>query len=117
MNTIDGMGFSEYVPEHEHAYLRDLINNLLTAGPISVNDGEDDILTESTDANEVSMSLGSTGEDYLKVKGLGTVYLIYNNGSEGDPGIVVTDLLAQTLSELSELDKFIPEADEYATDY
>ena len=117
MKSIDSMSFSEYVPEHEHAYLYDLINNLLTAGPVSVNDGEDNILIESTDANEISMSLGSTGEDLLHVKGLGTVYLIYNNGSDNDPGVVVADLYTQTLYELDSLGKYIPEAEEYETDY
>jgi cytochrome oxidase Cu insertion factor (SCO1/SenC/PrrC family) len=57
---------------------------------ITVNDGEDDVVTASKDKHEILKNMSHTGEDMLCTPD-GIFYLIYNNGSDGDPMVVITD--------------------------
>ena len=93
--------FSEYIPEWEHPYLAGIIHAAIKRGySLSVYDGEEWTVKHSKDAQEIASALGSTGEDSLAVhaaehegttKRIGAYWLIYNNGSKGDPEIVVAD--------------------------
>jgi hypothetical protein len=56
---------------------------------ITVNDGEEDVVTRSKDMTEIRSALFSTDEDYLYVYGddktnhLGCIYLVYGNAPDG----------------------------------
>jgi hypothetical protein len=85
--------YSEYLPTHERTVVTALLTALIDSGQvITINDGEEDIVTSDKLA-ELRPELASTGEDYIQFEG-GYFYLIYNNGSEGDPMIVITDYSA-----------------------
>lgn len=91
--------FSEYVPEHEREYLARFFSILLQDGnKITVNDSVEDVVTDSTDINEILSNLGGAEEDVITVTNgtdsLGWFHLIYNNGSEHDPEIVICDYSA-----------------------
>ena len=89
----DSTAYSQYVPEHERPVITALLKALLDAGKtVTINDGEEDIVT-SDKLTELRPELGGTGEDYITGEGF-TFYLIYNNGSEGDPMIVICDYSA-----------------------
>jgi hypothetical protein len=58
----------------------------------------------STSINEIRGALGAAEEDQLLIRdGAGTeigwFYLIYNNGSEGDPMVVIADCTANEFCE------------------
>ena len=91
------MSYSEYLPKHERPVVTALLTAILAAGTailaagmtITINDGEEDIVT-SDKLTELQAELGGTGEDYIVTEN-GSFYLIYNNGSDYDPMIVITD--------------------------
>lgn len=84
------MNYSEYVPANERPVITALLTALLAAGKtITINDGEDDLIT-SDNIEKLIPELGGTGEDVVKFDG-GWYWMIYNNGSEDDPMIVITD--------------------------
>jgi len=85
--------YSEYLPTHERPIVTALLTALLNAGKtITINDGEDDLVT-SDKLTELRPELAGTGEDYIRFDG-GFFWLIYNNGSDGDPMIVITNYSA-----------------------
>ena len=94
------MSYSQYVPTHERPVISTLIKLALEGGgAISVYDGCEYVLKRSTSAQEVRSALGHAGEDWLRIRdnagaAIGWFYLIYNNGSEGDPLIVICDYSA-----------------------
>ena len=86
----ESTAYSKYIPNHERPVITDLLTCILSAGKtITINDGEDDLVT-SNKLTELRPELGGTGEDYIRFDG-GMFYLIYNNGSEGAPMIVICD--------------------------
>jgi len=91
------MSYSKYVPTNERPVLSALITAALQGGnTISVNDSEEYILKRSTSINAIRSALGSSGEDTVLIRNsagdqLGWFWLIYNNGSDGDPMIVIAD--------------------------
>lgn len=79
-------------------YVHILVKDILSRGHhISVFDGEEYALCASNDLLNILMAMSHTGEDWLYVKNaetgehLGHFYLIYDNGSEGDPAVVCSD--------------------------
>tara|TARA_A200000159_G_scaffold66912_2_gene61930 strand:- start:12894 stop:13265 length:372 start_codon:yes stop_codon:yes gene_type:complete len=71
---------------------------------ISVHDGEEWMLKKCSDPDLVLDTLSHTGEDTIDVfdrlgHHLGQFWLIYNNGSEGDPMICITDYTANKFCE------------------
>jgi len=71
---------------------------------VSIHDGEEWALNGSSDLHNILDGLASTGEDLIEVADklnhvLGKFYLIYCNGSEGDPMICLTDYTANTFCE------------------
>jgi hypothetical protein len=71
---------------------------------ISVHDGEEWVLEKCCDPHIVLNCLSHTGEDTIDVfdrigHHLGQFWLIYNNGSEGDPIICITDYTANDFCE------------------
>jgi hypothetical protein len=86
-----------YVPKHERPVLSALINASLEGGNLlSVHDGEEYVVKRSTDKALIRSQLGHTGEDSIVVRDadgeyIGQWSLIYNNGSDGDPVIVICD--------------------------
>jgi hypothetical protein len=90
--------YSEYLPTHERPVITALLTALIAAGKtITINDGEEDIVT-SDKITELRPELASTGEDYIQFDG-GFFYLIYNNGSEDDPMIVIADYSSNNFSD------------------
>jgi hypothetical protein len=82
--------YSEYLPKHERPVVTALLTAILAAGKtITINDGEENLIT-SEKLTELRPELAGSGEDYIEFDG-GMFYLIYNNGSEGDPMVVITD--------------------------
>ena len=89
----DSTTYSEYLPENERPVVTALLTAILAAGKtININDGEDDLVT-SDKLTELRPALAGAGEDYIDFDG-GFFWLIYNNGSEGDPMIVIADYAA-----------------------
>lgn len=94
------MSYSEYMPKHERPVVSMLIREALAAGyTISVNDGEEWTVKRSTSGSDIREALCTAEDDTLLLrdsegKKVGHFWLIYNNGSEGDPIIVITDYSA-----------------------
>lgn len=91
------MSYSKYVPQNERPVISSLITRCLKNGnTISVFDSEEFVLKRSTKINEIRTALGGAGEDQLLIRDsdgnrVGMFWLIYNNGSDGDPMIVIAD--------------------------
>jgi hypothetical protein len=91
------MSYSLYVPKHERPVLSALITKALKHGnTVSLHDGEEWVVVNSTSINEVRTEMGACEQDNLLIRDskgqtLGQFYLIYNNGSEGDPMVVIAD--------------------------
>jgi hypothetical protein len=93
--------YSEYVPTWERPVITDLCKALLGRGYyLAVHNGVEYESKRTNKWHSLRPHFGSTGEDALVVwepqedgsrKRLGSFYLIYNNGSEGDPMIVISD--------------------------
>ena len=87
---MNNTSYSKYLPTHERPVVSALLQAILATGnQITINDGEEDLITSSK-LTELRPELAGTGEDYITFKG-GCFHLIYNNGSEGDPMIVISD--------------------------
>ena len=87
------MSYSEYVPANERPVITALLKAIINKhGAVTINDGEDDLIT-STNLSMLQSELGGTGEDYISFVG-GAFWLIYDNGSEQDPMIVISDYSA-----------------------
>lgn len=103
------MKFEPNLPEHCNIYDRmlchDLISELLSSGySVTVNDGEEDCLEQSTDFADILDHMSSSGEDVVFAidadgSECGWFYLIYDNGSMGEPMICITDYSANPLCE------------------
>ena len=82
--------YSKYVPTNEQPVITALLTALIAGGKtITINDSEDDLIT-SNDLTALISELGGTGSDYLTFDG-GFFSLIYDNGSDDDPMIVICD--------------------------
>lgn len=87
----------ENLPTQERDCVRLLIRLLLEGGnTVSVYDGQEYCVKRSSSEEEILSALNSSGEDMLAIRNaageaLGFFYLIYDNGSEADPFIVVSD--------------------------
>ena len=89
--------YSEYVPTNERPVITALIQAILDLGySISVSDGEETVIENSTNHAEIRSELGGTGEDLINFDS-GYFYLIYNNGSEDDPMVVIADYSANDI--------------------
>ena len=79
-----------YAGRHEATAVRRLIGHALTQGwKVSVNDGEEWTVKQSTDKAEILAALASTGQDTLRFRDaegepLGSMWLIYQGGD--NPG-------------------------------
>lgn len=83
------------LPEHcnmdDRVCVTILIDEILSRGKaIRVFDGEEWVLDLCTDKTEILESLAHAGEDTIDTDE-GGFYLIYNNGSEGEPIILISD--------------------------
>lgn len=97
------MEFNPKLPEYcnmaDRVAVQILIDELLSRNcSVSVNDGEETCLYLSNDYVEILEHLTSTGEDFVEASApdglpLGWFYLIYDNGSEGSPMVVISDHL------------------------
>jgi hypothetical protein len=91
------MSYSLYVPKHERPVLSALLTMALKDGnTVSLHDGEEWAVRNSTSINEVRTEMGACEEDSLIVRNsdgvpIASFILIYNNGSEGDPMVVIAD--------------------------
>ena len=95
--------YPEYCNIYDRMLCHTLIRELLDAGySVTVNDGEDDCLVESRDFAEILESMSQSGEDVIipcdsAGEGVGWFYLIYANGSEGEPMICMSDMSANPI--------------------
>lgn len=93
VTTTESTEYSKYLPENERPVVTALLTALIDSGQtITINDGEEDLIT-SDKLTELRPELAGTGEDYITFDG-GFFWLIYNNGSEQDPMIVIADYSA-----------------------
>jgi len=105
MTTLNASGFSKYIPTNERPVLSMLIKLALEYGNnVSVFDGEEYVLKRSTSFTAIQSELGGTGEDQLVIlnslgEQIGWFFLIYDNGSEGEPMVVISDLQANPFCE------------------
>lgn len=93
---IKEIAFQKYTTADDRRCARRLIDAILETGAtISVNDGEEWTLKRSSKAQEVKDHLATSGEDWLRIdlngERMGSFYLIWDNGSEGDPMILIAD--------------------------
>lgn len=64
---------------------------------VSVWDGEEYSIKKSTNGDDILNAMSHTGEDHLEIydrdsgRDMGWFWLIYNNGSEDDPMVVISD--------------------------
>ncbi len=98
MSNEQSTAYSQYVPKWERPVITALITALLDKGyKLAVNDGEEYVTPKSRKLTTIRPALGGTGEDTLAVwdgmtgQRVGYFWLIYNNGSEDDPMIVISD--------------------------
>ena len=93
--------YQEYTTANDRKQANQLIKVMLDKGySISVNDGEEDTLDQSTSSKVVKDHLGTTGEDYLSFhnkegKSLGYFWLIWCNGED----CLISDYSANTASD------------------
>lgn len=87
-----------YATTHERPVIHDLIDAILSAGnSVSIHDGEEWAVNRSTNKAEILEGMATTGEDTVRARSehrqfiLGSFHLIYNNGSDHDPMIVIAD--------------------------
>lgn len=90
--------YSKYIPDHERPVISGLIKGLLDKGyKLAVHDGEEFVSKKSRKLTTIRPALGGTGEDRIYCwdgmtgERVGWFYLIYSNGSDLDPMIVITD--------------------------
>lgn len=87
----------QFVPKNERPVISAMIKAILKAGhSVSICDGAETVVDMSKDASLIKSQLGHTGEDYINIMSkdgecIGWFYLIYNNGSDEDPMIVISD--------------------------
>ena len=103
------MGFNARLPEYcnvaDRLASQCLISELLAAEcTVTINVGEDDCLEQSADYTEILEAMSSSGEDVVipfdkDGNDLGWFYLIYDNGSEGNPMVLISDLVANSFCE------------------
>ena len=72
---------------------------------ISINDGDEDVVTNSYSMLPVLDAMGATDEDYVTVSEqysngewheVGTFHLIYSNGSENDPMVCISNFFSSS---------------------
>lgn len=89
--------YSRYTNADDKVCVHNLLKLALANGnKVSVHDGEEWALKNSNSITEIKAALASTGNDALKIKDsdgkqLAVFWLIYNNGSEGDPLVCISD--------------------------
>lgn len=95
------MTYTADVPKHERPVVTALLTACLAGGEntISVYDGEEWSVKRTKSISKITDQLGAAEEDQLVIRNankeqIGWFWLIYNNGSEGDPVIVIADYTA-----------------------
>ena len=89
--------FDPTLPEHcnmaDRVAVNVLIDEILSRWlTMTVNDGEDHVVTASKDKHEILKSMSHTGQDTLYTPH-GSFSLIYDNGSHNDPMVVISDYI------------------------
>ena len=92
---MSDLTFNPRLPEHcnmdDRVCVNILVDELLSRGKaIRVFDGEEWVLDPCTDKTTILESLSHAGDDTIDTDE-GGFYLIYNNGSEGEPMILISD--------------------------
>tara|TARA_R110002167_G_scaffold17065_5_gene65840 strand:- start:13402 stop:13761 length:360 start_codon:yes stop_codon:yes gene_type:complete len=103
MNLI--LNKPEYCNNDDRICVQLLLAEILRRGyNVSVYDGEDWPLNCSSNLHEILDNLATSGEDMIEVRDkdyerVGKFYMIYCNGSEGDPLICLSDYSANGICE------------------
>lgn len=93
------------IPAWEKPVVERLIHHCLKGDrSISVNDSEEWTLRESRDVGSIKSALFTADDDYIRVhdregETLGHFWLIYNNGSEQEPMVLISDYTANAFCE------------------
>lgn len=91
------MSLQKYATKEDRSLVHNLLKLVLVDGnTISVYDGEEWVLKKSSKTTEIKKELAATGEDHLRVRNsegvaIGGFSLIYDNGSEDEPMICLSD--------------------------
>jgi hypothetical protein len=94
---IEAKRWCQFVPKHERLVLSRLISTIINCGhSVSINDSEEWVVVKSKDKALCRSMLGHAEEEFLRAytdegTSLGTFHLIYNNGSDQDPMIVISN--------------------------
>lgn len=98
--------YPEYCNIYDRMFCHTLIREILDSGfSVTVHDGEDYCLMESKDFAEILESMSQSGEDFIIPcdsaigRDEGWFHLIYDNGSEREPMICMTDMSANHICE------------------
>ena len=88
------------VPVSDRIAAQGLIDAILdNNGWITINNGDEDMVKKSYRSGEIFDAMASGDEDFVIVHNaegerLGCFYLVYNNGNEWDPAILISDYTA-----------------------
>jgi len=89
-----------YPPSWERPVLLALVKAILKRGhTISVYLEDEPMIERSGDLDEIIRNLAAGDQDTLMIDDHGCFWLIYNNGSEHDPMVVISDYSANDLCE------------------
>lgn len=100
---------AQQLPEHanfeDRLVANALIRRLLKDDMrISIHDGEEWMLKQSTDRKEILETMSQTGEDTVRARTadgehVADFYLIYHNGSEQEPMVTISDTSANNYAD------------------
>jgi len=94
-SAVWGEFTDNYPPKWERPVLLALVKAILKRGhTISIYLEDEPMIEHSSDLEEVIKNLAAGDQDTLMIDGLGWFSLIYNNGSEHEPMVVISDYSA-----------------------
>lgn len=99
-SAVWGEFTDNYPPKWERPVLLALVKAILKRGhTISIWMEDEPMIERSTDLAEIIKNLAAGDQDTLMIDGHGCFWLIYNNGSEHEPMVVISDYSANDLCE------------------
>lgn len=105
MTDLTNTSYGKYTNSDDKRCVHNLLKLILAENcMVSIHDGEECTVKRSTSLNDIKQGMAGTGEDIILIRNtqgelMGKFYLIYNNGSEGDPIICICDYTANDFCE------------------
>lgn len=93
------MSYPEFVSNIERRIITRILKRALAKGySITVNDGEEDVVT-STDLATLQAEIGHTCETYLIIKDVGWIWLVHGNEEDVVTDCVENEFIAALVAE------------------